>query len=51
MDEKPGAELLTNESEMCSLMKEAAQSLINSYVRSQGLNVSQVIFNLFAFYI
>lgn len=42
MNEKPGAELLTNETEMCSHMRVAAQNLINSYVRSQGLNVSQV---------
>lgn len=42
MNEKPGAELLTNENEMCSHMRDAAQSLINSYVRNQGLSVSQV---------
>lgn len=42
MTEKPGAELLTSESEMCSNMKDAAQNLINGYVRSQGLNISQV---------
>ncbi|KAK6622542.1 hypothetical protein RUM44_002354 [Polyplax serrata] len=43
MTEKPGAELLTSESEMCSNMKDAAQNLINGYVRSQGLNISQML--------
>ncbi|KAL0276673.1 UNVERIFIED_CONTAM: hypothetical protein PYX00_004191 [Menopon gallinae] len=43
IDEKSGVEILTSESEVCSHMREAAQSLINAYVRSQGLNISQML--------
>jgi hypothetical protein len=33
---------LTNENEISMTMQESAQELLNSYVRIQGLNVSQV---------
>lgn len=46
IDEKSGVEILTNQSEVCTHMREAAQCLINAYVRSQGLNISQVIFRI-----
>lgn len=34
---------LTHETELCSEMKDAAQILLDAYVRCQGLNVSQML--------
>lgn len=36
--------VLTTENEINSSLQEAAQQLLNYYVRIQGLNVSQVLF-------
>lgn len=38
-----GGALLTTESEMCSIMRLAAQELLNHYVRMQGLAISQML--------
>lgn len=34
---------LTHETELCSEMKDSAQILLDAYVRSQGLNISQML--------
>lgn len=35
--------VLTHETELCSEMRDSAQSLIDAYVRLQGLNISQML--------
>lgn len=35
--------MLTSENEVCANMRESAQCLLNSFVRAQGQNVSQML--------
>ncbi len=41
--ESENSATLTHESELSSEMRDAAQTLIDAYVRAQGLNISQML--------